>query len=169
MSSLCTFLRENQYVLHNDVYGRLVTLLEKARLCRALEAVRLRHGHVLYDNVFPFLGPLLGRIPAASLEKTYQPYSRFLGDEARIPNLPVSDGRVYGYYTMVKLLQDMQSTLSRSWMHHASHIFSHCQHAREDFKRLQELSGYCPDNDPLFCRRHVEDTFACLRAGIPFS
>jgi hypothetical protein len=24
MSSLCTFLRENQYVLHNDVYGTLI-------------------------------------------------------------------------------------------------------------------------------------------------
>jgi len=168
VSSLCTFLRENQYVLHNDVYGILINSQEKARLIRAFEVLRRRHGQTFYESSFHIMGPLLGRIPEASIDRLFHPFSLLLGKEGKIPKTLTENGSP-GYYTISDLLWDIAFTFFSSWMHAPGVMFSNCEKARAEFYQLPELAGLCPQDDPLFCRRYIKDIHACLSAGRAFS
>jgi len=54
-------------------------------------------------------------------------------------------------------------------MHDPTNMFSNCENARAEFYKLPELAGICPEDDPLFCRRYIDDIHAILSAGRAFS
>jgi hypothetical protein len=64
---LCSFLQQNQFALHHDIYGSQFSHHDIALLHRAFEFFRHREND-FYDKTIPFLGPLIAHTPLRAFE-----------------------------------------------------------------------------------------------------
>ena len=70
-SLFCQFLRKNQYLFHHNAeFGKLVPVEHISRLHRAFKSLQARYEEQFYNQIFPYLGPLLALTPFKTLENT---------------------------------------------------------------------------------------------------
>ena len=120
ISTLCRFLRKNQYVLqYHQMYFRLFSNQEILLLHRAFEALRRRHGEWLYQQTVDCLGPFLGRTPFAVFERPALPA------EFTVPIPPSRKGRPGGLYTLESIRRDYSFILERS-LNASSIVYRRC-------------------------------------------
>src|SRR5208282_2746052 len=112
MATFSRFLREHQYVLHHDKFGRLFSSEEIVWLHQAFETLQNRHGPSLYEETFSVIGPLLCRIPFKIFKA-----SPGLPPDFSIRENPDKKGRSRGVCGLSSLELLYKFRLDISWLH----------------------------------------------------
>jgi hypothetical protein len=78
VSHLCGFLQQHQCALLHDDRRLHFSNLEVSRLHCAFAFLQRKHGDALFQSIFPYIGPLISRVPSKVFFRSRLPSTEFL-------------------------------------------------------------------------------------------
>jgi hypothetical protein len=156
VSNFRHFLCAHQYALYHDFDRQLFSNEEIALIHCAFESLQKRHDDSFYDEIFPFLGPLLSRSLFKMFEKT--------------PPLPADFSVTFnrnkkGWPRERCMLEQIRwvyfHKFYRSWIHELEHLHYGGQAPDAFYLFHAEKPNRFLKEDFLFCRRYIDDFKEC--------